>query len=127
MGGGLQVTKTFRTRIDTLPKAKTLRRDMTAAERKLWSHLRNRQLDGAVFRKQVPIGPYIADFCCLKSRLLVEVDGGQHDESKSDAVRDAWLGKAGYRVLRVWNNEVTDNIEGVLQVIAAALVEQRRG
>ncbi|MDY0871561.1 endonuclease domain-containing protein [Dongia rigui] len=120
------MTKSFRTRIDTLPKAKALRRDMTAAEKKLWSHLRNRQIDGAVFRKQVPIGPYIADFCCLKADLVVEVDGGQHDESKSDSVRDAWLNKAGYRVLRVWNNEVTDNIEGVLQIIAATPEEQRR-
>jgi very-short-patch-repair endonuclease len=118
--------KSFRTRTDTLPKAKALRRDMTAAEKKLWLHLRNRQLSDAVFRKQVPIGPYIADFCCLKSRLVIEIDGGQHDESKSDAVRDAWLIKNGYRVLRVWNNDVTKNIEGVLLEIAAALAQVKK-
>ena len=116
----------FRTRTDTLPKAKALRRDMTAAEKKLWSHLRNRQLSDAVFRKQVPIGPYIADFCCLKAHLVIEVDGGQHDESKSDAARDAWLAGNRYRVLRIWNNDVIGNIEGVLHVIAAALAEQRQ-
>lgn len=97
---------------------------MTDAEKKLWSHLRGRQISDAVFRKQVPIGPYIADFCCLKARLIVEVDGGQHDESKTDVSRDAWLRNIGYRVVRVWNNEVLGNIEGVLQVIAVDLKEQ---
>ncbi len=97
---------------------------MTDAEKKLWSHLRGRQISDAVFRKQVPIGPYIADFCCLKARLIVEVDGGQHDESNTDAARDAWLSNTGYCVVRVWNNEVLGNIEGVLQVIATALEEQ---
>jgi very-short-patch-repair endonuclease len=115
------VAKSYRTRTETLAKAKELRREMTAAEKKLWSKLRNRQLAGAVFRKQVPVGPYIADFCCLKARLIVEVDGGQHDESLSDIARDAWLTRTGYRVLRVWNNEVMGNMEGVLSVIAAAL------
>ena len=123
--GGPQV-KSFRTRTKTLAKAKALRREMTEAEKKLWSKLRHRQIAGALFRKQVPVGPYIADFCCLRALLIVEVDGGQHDASPRDEARDAWLTRNGYRVLRLWNNEVMGNIEGVLTVIAAALEARER-
>jgi very-short-patch-repair endonuclease len=124
LGGGQQV-KTFRTRAKTLAKAKALRRDMTAAEKRLWTKLRNREVENALFRKQVPIGPFIADFCCLRALLVVEVDGGQHDASPRDQERDAWLARNGYRVLRLWNNEVMGNMEGVIEVIAQALRRER--
>ena len=101
----------------TLKRAKSLRRDLTDAERKLWSILRNRQLDGAKFRRQQPIGPYIADFVCQERRLIVEADGGQHSESLSDARRTAFL-EAG---VRFWNNDILNNLDGVAEVIAKAL------
>jgi very-short-patch-repair endonuclease len=105
----------------TLAKAKILRRDMTDAERRLWSILRGAQLDGAKFRRQQPIGPYIADFVCQSHRLIVEVDGGQHSV-EADAARTAWLDTAGYRVIRFWNDDVLFNLDGVATEIARALV-----
>jgi very-short-patch-repair endonuclease len=105
----------------TLIKAKRLRRDLTDAERKLWSILRGAQLDGAKFRRQQPIGPFIADFVCQDRRLIVEADGGQHSESPSDERRTAFLEHNGYRVLRFWNNDILNNLDGVAQVIASAL------
>ncbi len=98
--------------------ARRLRSDMTDAETRLWSRLRAHRLDGISFRRQVPIGPYIADFVCHRARLIVELDGGQHVESASDAKRDAWLNAQGFEVLRFWNNDVMSNIDGVLEVIA---------
>ena len=77
---------------------------------------------GAKFRRQVPIGPFIADFLCKELSIIVEADGGQHsDQEAYDARRTAWLESQGYRVLRFWNNEVLENIEGVLEVIQGAL------
>src|SRR5262249_23515180 len=73
------------------------------------------------FRRQVPVGPYVADFLCYASRLIVEVDGGQHVDSARDAVRDGWFAKNEFRVLRFWNNEVLQNLEGVLTALATAL------
>jgi very-short-patch-repair endonuclease len=97
--------------------SRKLRADQTASERKLWSKVRDRQLGGHKFVRQEPIGPYICDFVCRQRKLVVEVDGGQHAESASDAARDKFLAEQDYRVLRFWNNEVLSNIEGVLQVI----------
>ena len=105
----------------TLKHAKKLRRDMTDAERRLWSVLRNAQLNGAKFRRQQPIGPFIADFVCQQSRLIIEADGGQHPESCTDAGRTAFLQSKGYRVLRFWNNDILQNLEGVAESILAAL------
>ena len=105
----------------TLAKAKRLRREMTDAERKLWSVLRDRSLEGAKFRRQQPIGPFVADFVCQEQRLIVEADGGQHAESVSDNRRTLFLKAKGYRVLRLWNNDILSNLDGVAQVIAAAL------
>ena len=105
----------------SLIKAKRLRRDMTDAERKLWSVLRNSQLHGAKFRRQQPIGPFIADFVCQEHRLIVEADGGQHAESVADERRTAFLENKSYRVLRFWNNDIFSNLDGVAQVIATAL------
>jgi len=104
--------------------ARDLRRGQTDAERALWARLQNRQLCGAKFRRQEPLGPYIVDFVCFDKRVVVEVDGGQHDEEadrRKDAVRTAWLEGEGYRVLRFWNNEVLGNMEGVLTVIMEAV------
>jgi GAF domain-containing protein/very-short-patch-repair endonuclease len=100
-------------------RARTLRRDMTEAERRLWQMLRSRQTEGYRFRRQVPIGGFIADFVCHPARLIVEIDGGQHDpSSEAEASRTRFLEAEGYRVLRFWNNEVLDNAEGVQTVIA---------
>jgi very-short-patch-repair endonuclease len=105
----------------TPDNAQALRASLTNAERKLWGALRARQLLGAKFRRQVPIGAYVADFLCHDARLVVEVDGGQHAESSRDQRRDRWFSEQGFRVLRFWNNEVLGNLEGVLTVIAAEL------
>ena len=106
----------------TLTRAQRLRREMTDAERKLWSALRNRQLDGAKFRRQQPIGPFIADFVCQEQRLIIEADGGQHADGVTDDRRTAFLESKGYRVLRFWNNDILSNLDGVAQVIAVALL-----
>jgi very-short-patch-repair endonuclease len=101
--------------------ARQLRSRMTDAERKLWFALKDRRFDAFKFRRQVPVGPYIADFLCFESRLIVEVDGGQHAESARDVERDAWLAQNAFRVVRFWNNDVLQNLEGVLTSLAAEL------
>jgi very-short-patch-repair endonuclease len=106
-------------------RARSLRRDSTNAEQLIWNALRAHRLNGASFRRQTPIGPYIADFVCHAAGLIVELDGGQHFESeniKRDARRDAFLNSKGYRVLRFNNHDVMTNRQGVLETIAAALV-----
>ena len=105
----------------TLTKAQRLRREMTDAERKLWSVLRDRRLEGAKFRRQQPIGPFVADFVCQEQRLIIEADGGQHAESVSDNRRTQFLESKGYRLLRFWNHDIMSNLDGVARVIAAAL------
>ena len=103
-------------------RARALRRNATDAERKLWSALRRRAVDGHRFRRQHPLGRYIVDFVSLESRLIIEVDGGQHDfQAQQDEARTAWLEEAGYTVIRFWNNEVLTNLEGCLLTIRAAL------
>jgi very-short-patch-repair endonuclease len=103
-------------------RARSLRKNMTDAEGKLWRHLRRRQLDGCKFRRQVRIGPYIADFACLNPLIIVEVDGGRHAEARAyDARRDDYMRGQGFRVLRFRNNDVLGNIEGVWEAIAAEL------
>lgn len=101
--------------------ARKLRSRMTDAERKLWFALRDRRFADFKFRRQVSLGPYIADFLCFASRLVVEVDGGQHVDSKRDAVRDRWFAANEFRVLRFWNNDVLGNLEGVLTRLAEHL------
>ena len=105
----------------TLKRAKRLRRNFTDAERKLWQLLRSRQLNEAKFRRQQPIGPYIADFVCQEARLIVEADGGQHSDSGHDRRRTEFLNSAGYRVLRFWNHNILGNADGVLHIISGAL------
>jgi TrmH RNA methyltransferase len=101
-------------------RARELRSDMTEAERHLWEVLRQRQIEGCKFRRQQPLGRYIADFVCLEARIVIEVDGGHHG-SEADAERDAWLSAQGFKVLRFWNDEVLTNVEGVHSIIEAAL------
>jgi very-short-patch-repair endonuclease len=101
--------------------ARTMRADATWAENRLWQVLRAKQLGGFKFRRQVPLDGYILDFVCLEARLIVEVDGHQHAESERDARRDAWFRAQGFRVLRVWNGEVEDNLDGVCSFILAEL------
>jgi very-short-patch-repair endonuclease len=103
-------------------RARRLRHEQTEAERFLWARLRARQLSGAKFRRQCPIGPFIADFCCLEHRLIVELDGGQHaSEVEKDEARSDFLRKQGYEVLRFWDHEVFLETEAVLQRIADLL------
>ena len=102
------------------PLARTLRRNMTDAERKLWGMLRDRPL-GFKFRRQQPVEGYIADFACYAARLIVEADGGQHNGDPADLVRTQALEASGWRVVRFWNNEILTNPEGVWTVIAEAL------
>src|SRR5215217_653491 len=102
--------------------AKTLRANMTDAERKLWSHIRDRQM-GFKFVRQVPIGPFIADFACREADLIIELDGGQHADNARDDLRTQALAEHGYIVARFWNDEVLTNIDGVLTVIAERLAK----
>jgi very-short-patch-repair endonuclease len=109
-----------------VPRARKLRRDMTDAERRLWWHLRRLPIDHSHFRRQATIGPYFADFACHERRLVIEVDGAQHNEPENvvrDAERSAYLRGEGYRILRFWNNEVLTNIDGVMEAILAAMCE----
>lgn len=103
---------------DLTQLARQLRKNSTDAERMLWKHLRNRQLNNLKFRRQQPIGNYIVDFVCFENKLIIEVDGGQHAPNReSDAIRTDWLENQGYHVLRFWNNDVLKNTEGVIQRI----------
>ena len=108
-----------------VPRARALRRDATAAEKKLWQHLRQPPFKEHHFRRQATIGPYFADFASHQLRIVIELDGGQHADSKSDEVRTKYLEANGYRVLRFWNNEVGENISGVLSMIDAAIDADR--
>jgi very-short-patch-repair endonuclease len=103
-------------------RARRLRKSMTDAERALWRYLRLRQLNGHKFRRQVTIGPYIADFACLKAMLVIEVDGGQHADARAyDSQRDDFMRGQGYRILRFWNNEVLGNMDGLWDTIVAEI------
>lgn len=98
------------------PVARKLRRNQTEAEKRLWWHLRARQLEGAKFVRQFPIGPHIADFACRDAHLAIELDGGQHSEA-ADAPRTAVIETFGYRIIRFWNHDVLANTEGVIEAI----------
>jgi very-short-patch-repair endonuclease len=107
--------------------AQRLRANTTDAETILWRHLRRLDVKDSHFRRQVVIGPYIADFACMRARLIIEVDGSQHGSESgmaSDAVRTGWLEAEGYRVLRFWNNDVIANTESVLEAIHDALTDR---
>lgn len=96
--------------------ARRLRRNETQQEKILWSILRNRKFKNLKFKRQVPIGKYIADFCCNERKIIIEIDGGQHNEDENiinDINRTKFFEKEGYRVIRFWNNEINNNLEGV--------------
>ncbi len=104
--------------------ARALRRRATPPEVKLWALLRGRQFETFKFRRQQPIGQFIVDFVCYGRRLVVELDGSQHADGQYDALRDEDLRRRGFRVMRVWNNELTGNPDGVMEAILAALRER---
>jgi very-short-patch-repair endonuclease len=103
--------------------ARKLRREQTDAEMKLWSCIRNRQIDGWKFNRQVPSGHYVLDFFCFEASLVIEVDGSQHVEERAehDRIRTAYLEQQGLTVLRFWNSDVLENMDGVLEHIYLAL------
>jgi len=101
--------------------ARRLRRQATPPEQLLWSVLRGRRLGGLKFRRQEPIGPYVVDFCCRERKLIVELDGMSHEEKQApDTTRQRWLVAQGYRVIRVTNWDVNEDLEGVRRGIALA-------
>jgi very-short-patch-repair endonuclease len=102
------------------PMARDLRRHMTDAERLLWYFLRAKRFAGWKFRRQHPIGPFIADFACVEHRLVIEADGGQHSERASDALRTRWLENAGWHVMRFWNDDIMRRTDDVLEEIRKA-------
>ncbi|QTR55184.1 endonuclease domain-containing protein [Thiothrix unzii] len=105
--------------------ARNLRRNMTVPEQQLWNALRKRQLDGYRFRRQTPVGRYIADFVCLEARLVIELDGNHHHEQKGyDRERDHWMQQQHFQVLRFWNHEILNHQETVLQQIRHVLHQQ---
>jgi very-short-patch-repair endonuclease len=100
------------------PYSRSLRRGQTETENGLWKYLRSRRFEGLKFRRQQPIGSYIADFCCLKEKLIIELDGGQHAENQNgDLERTRFFEQEGFRVIRIWDNEIFDNIDAVLEHI----------
>lgn len=106
--------------------ARKLRKTLTPQEVKVWNHLRSWRDEGFHFRRQAPRHGFIVDFVCLKYHLVVEIDGGHHnldDHTARDKIRDADLGRGNFRVLRFWNNDVDQNLAGVLEKIRATLVE----
>ena len=111
------------------PNARKLRKDMPEAEQRLWYFIRCSELGGFRFRRQHTIGPYIVDFACLETKLVIELDGDQHalgDAPRRDEKRDAYLTAEGFEVLRFWNNEVYENIDGVLEAILDAAMNSVR-
>jgi very-short-patch-repair endonuclease len=110
-------------KIELTPRARALRAASTDAERLLWGRLRNRRLNGWKWRRQAPLGPFVADFYCAAAGLIVELDGGQHAEDEAaakDAGRTARLEREGLRVIRFWNGEVKGSLDDVCETILAA-------
>jgi very-short-patch-repair endonuclease len=98
--------------------AKKLRHNLTEEEKILWERLRNRKFNGLKFRRQEAVGKFVADFICYERKILIELDGSHHMEQKErDAERDSWFSGQGYKVIRFWNHEVTEDIEGVQERI----------
>jgi very-short-patch-repair endonuclease len=107
-------------------RGRRLRAESTEQERKLWAHLRAKRCGGFKFRRQHRIGPYFADFCCVAQHRIIELDGSQHaepQEERKDGLRTAYLNQQGYRVLRFWNEEINNELEGVLQAVYTALTD----
>ncbi|TMB93287.1 MAG: DUF559 domain-containing protein [Chloroflexi bacterium] len=109
-------------RSPTTDRARTLRSNMTETERRIWSRLRNRNIDGYKFRRQFPVGPYFVDFICMSARLAIEVDGPLH-EVNADQRKTEWLNRAGYRVLRIPVNRVDESLDDVIHGIYLELTQ----
>ena len=107
-------------------RSRSLRGAQTEAEQCLWYHLRGRRFMGLKFKRQKPIGPYIADFVCLEVGLVIEADGGQHGDA-ADARRDKWMEAQGLTVLRFWNHDVLQQTDAVLERIRLAVLEKSQG
>jgi very-short-patch-repair endonuclease len=117
--------KVTKPKSSTLTNAKSLRSNQTEAEARLWYHLRAHRFMGLKFKRQKPVGRYIADFVCWERRLIIELDGGQHAEQVTyDGQRDAWLRSQGYTVLRFWNHEVMQEMDGVLERMRCAVADE---
>jgi very-short-patch-repair endonuclease len=126
VGGGGWMPQTPQRPSDLrVPRARTLRRNATEAEKKLWQNLRQPPFKQHHFRRQATIGPYFADFASHQLRIVIEVDGGQHSDNAADDVRTQYLEASGYRVLRFWNNDVLQNMSGVLMTIDAVINADR--
>ncbi len=127
-GEGCAVLMPTNPSVETLRnRARRLRREQTEAEKRLWAALRARQLHGHKFRRQFVIGSVIVDFCCFEDRMIVEIDGGQHAEhTAADQSRSAFLRSRGFCVLRFWNNEVLQNLNGVLEQINQAFTRRHQ-
>jgi len=105
-----------------LGRARQLRREMTPQEAILWRQLRGRRFEGVKFRRQMWLGGFIANFACPEGRLVIEADGSQHaDDADYDGAREAAFARLGWRTLRFWNNEINENLEGVVLAIRTAL------
>jgi very-short-patch-repair endonuclease len=108
--------------------ARLLRKEPTRAERKLWAYLRGNKINNVNFRRQHAIGNFVPDFCAIKEKLVIELDGSQHlEQEKYDEDRTAYLESQGYTVIRFWNNQVMNDIEGVISAICHALELDKRG
>lgn len=107
--------------------ARELRKNHTPQEKKLWNILRNHQFYGLKFRRQYPIGKYIADFVCKEEKIIIEVDGGQHNFEKNilnDNERTQYLESKGYKVIRFWNNDIDENLEGVFSKLKEIIIDE---
>ena len=116
-----------RTTPKVFKKAKELRRNQTESEAKLWAYLRGKRLDGVKFRRQHAIGNYIVDFCAPRRKLIIELDGSGHlERGEYDTQRTNFLESRGYKVLRIWNNDVSNNINDVIREIQHVLKDRNR-
>ena len=112
--------------IKTYKRAHQLRHETTESEARLWSYLRAHRLNSIHFRRQYAIGKYVVDFCAPRQKLIIEVDGSQHlDREEQDKDRATYLTLQGYRILRFWNDDVMNNLEGVIIAIEQALLENQ--
>ena len=129
-GEGLQHFHAHNYTVFSKIKSKELRQNSTDSEKKLWSILRNNQIHNLHFKRQKPIGKYIIDFVCLKEKIIIELDGGQHnipENIQKDKERTAYLNSLGFLVIRIWNNEITENFEGVKEYLYNSLAPLGRG
>ena len=127
-GGKIHPMPARRTTPTGYDRAHALRKQLTPAERKLWAALRGDQMNGVNFRRQHAIGPFIADFCAVKEKLIIELDGSQHlEQAEYDVERTQYLEARGYKVMRFWNNQVTNDLPGVIIAIIYNLEDNRTG